>query len=78
MGDQKVIMAIMIKYLETHKVDHMDPGYPVLMNSHVKYPIFSTKDAEDAESHLLHSNDWIDLQRIAIETKCVMFLYPRW
>ena len=43
---------------------------PVIINWHVKYPIFSAKEDEDAESHLLNSSDWINSQGIADDAKC--------
>ena len=42
----------------------MGPLAPVFMNLYVKWPIFSAKNDEDAESHLLHSNDWMNSQGI--------------
>ena len=40
------------------------------MNLHVKCPIFSAKDNEDTESHLLCCNDWMNSQGIVQDTKC--------
>ena len=51
----------------------MGPKAPVFMNLLVKCLIFSTKNDEDAESHLLHSNDWMNSQGNAEETKCHKF-----
>ena len=48
----------------------MGPVSPVYMKLHVKYPILSEKDDEDAESHLLCRNDWMNSQGIAEEAKC--------
>ena len=42
---------------------------PAFINVHVKCPIFLAKDDEDSESHLLHSNDWMNLQHIAEDFK---------
>ena len=33
------------------------PVAPVFINVHVKFPIYSAKDDEDAENYLLHNND---------------------
>ena len=38
----------------------LGPVAPVFMNLHVKCPTFSAKDDEDAQSHLLCSNDWMN------------------
>ena len=35
--------------------------------------IFSATDCEDIESHILHSNDWMNSQGIAEDTKCGRF-----
>ena len=43
------------------------------MNLHVKCPIFSAKNDEDAESHLLHSNEWMNSQGMAEDVKCGKF-----
>ena len=48
----------------------MGPVAPIFMDLHVKCPLFSAKDDEDAESHLLQSNDWITPQNTAEEAKC--------
>ena len=42
------------------------PVAPVFMNLH----ILSVINDEDAESHLVHSNDWINSQGIEEGTKC--------
>ena len=47
----------------------MRPMAPILMNLHVKSPIFSAKD-EDVESHFLCNHDWMNLQDIAEDVKC--------
>ena len=46
---------------------------PVFINLHVKYPVFSAKDDEDAEKNLLQSNAWINSQGIAEDAKCGRF-----
>ena len=51
----------------------MGPVVPAYMNLHVKCPIFSTKDDEDAESHLLYSDDWMNSHGIVEGVKCVRF-----
>ena len=56
----------------------MDPQGPLgpvvtVYSLHVKCPIFSAMDHEDAESRLLHSSDWMKSQEIAEEGKCCMF-----
>ena len=43
------------------------------INLHVKCPIFSAKDDEDAERHLSQSNDRMNLQWIAEQAKCDRF-----
>ena len=48
----------------------MGPVAPAFRNLHVKCPIFSGKDDEDAENHLLCSNDWKNSQGIAQDEKC--------
>ena len=42
----------------------------LIMNLHVKCPIFSARDDEDPETHLLCSNDWMNSQGIAENAKC--------
>ena len=42
-------------------------------NLHVKCLIFSVRPDEDAESHLLCSNDWMSSQGIVEEEKCARF-----
>ena len=42
-------------------------------NAHVRCPIFSVKPDENAESHLLHRNDWMNYQGIGEEGKCARF-----
>ena len=51
----------------------MGPVAPVFMNLHIKCPIFSTKDEEDSESHLLHSNDWMNSQGLEKMQNMVSF-----
>ena len=79
MLDQKVMMVIMMKHLETLQVDLidaedlegvMDPWDSCIRLHELTIPIFSAKDYEDAESHLLYSNDWVNTQGIAEESKC--------
>ena len=43
------------------------------MNLHVKYPIFSAKDDEDAESHLLQSSEWMNSKGITEKAMCHSF-----
>ena len=42
----------------------MGPVVSVFVNLYVKCPIFSAKDNQDAHSHLLHSNDWMNSKGI--------------
>ena len=56
----------------------MGPVTPVFMTLHVKGPIFSAKDGEDTESYLLHSNDYMNSQGMAEDTKCGRLFNPRW
>ena len=65
-GDLGVIMNLKNPY------DPWDQ-WPLFFNMHVKCPIVSAKDDEDAESNVLHNNDWINLQGIAKVTKCGRF-----
>ena len=51
----------------------MGPVVPVFMNLHAKCSIFSAKDYEDAESHILYRNDWKNLQGLAEDAKCGRF-----
>ena len=51
----------------------MGPLATVFTNLHVKCPILSAKDDEDAESHLLHSNDRMNKQGIREHVKWYMF-----
>ena len=46
---------------------------PVFIKLHVKCLIFSAKDRENAEGHLLCSNDWLNSQGIAKVAKCGRF-----
>ena len=48
----------------------MGPVAAVFMNLIVKCSIFSIKDDEDTESHPLHTNDWMNSQGTAEDTKC--------
>ena len=38
---------------------------PVFINLHAEFPFFLERDEEDAESHLMWSNKWINSQDIA-------------
>ena len=48
----------------------MGPVVPVFMNLHAKCPMFSGKEGEHADSHLLCSNDWTNSQSIAKDATC--------
>ena len=54
----------------------MRPVAPVFRNFHVRCPIFSAKDDEDAECHLLCANNWMNSQGIAEDAKCGGFVQP--
>ena len=43
----------------------MGPMAPIFMNVHVSWPVFSTMDDEDVESHILCTNVWMNSQHIA-------------
>ena len=49
----------------------MGPVVSVFMNVNVKCLILLAKDDEDAESHLLHSNDWTNSE----DVKCSRFCF---
>ena len=50
-------------------LDPLDTVVATFMNLHVKCPIFSVEDNEDAESHLLCSIDLMNSQVTAEEAK---------
>ena len=43
---------------------------PLFMNLYVKCLIFSAKDYEDSESHLLCNDDWMNSPGIVKDAKC--------